>query len=465
MYEPKTIRHAILPLSWINFLLGMAVFNLELKRFTKLFEYLYTLCFLVVLNMVGFFWLTHFSDYVIIYAFDMTQVVLKVIFCLNMLVMNVLVIASRYNAQKLRSAIMLIESCNQKLETMGLPNKYQDLFEYQITSLTLSGCCIFLYMAVVYYFNFKESTPPLMKLCLTLIAIISSINIAVCSASFCTWIKYKILNAFDCSRGKHYLKLKFGQLNKLLRGMLTTTKNSPQHKRVLAMNYDFKNKKFTSLRNDVKGSDGNASTMRAVKQVHLELIKISRIINASYGIQVLLMMTLSSTFTIGFLYISYRIIWMDLTTDELLHELIPTLCCIFINMWQMFYVNRACTKTSIEAEDIGDIVCELYEPSTSKEFRAEIQDFTLQLIQNPLVFTACGFFDLGNTFIQGVHRFLFIIGILEGEMNARRLFVFFLGSRVDHYVSRDPDSGWRHNKNKVLKLHARHCRQSNFIKC
>ncbi|XP_076763180.1 uncharacterized protein LOC143430686 [Xylocopa sonorina] len=388
MYDPKTINHAILPLSWINFLLGMAEFNFESKRFTKFFEYLYTVCSLLILNTACSYWLTRFTEYVVIYTFNGTQALLRIVFGLNMFALNVLVIASRYNAKKLRSAMSLLESCNRKLETMGLPNKYHDLFEYQITCLTLSGCSMFLYTAVVYYFNFEPSTPVLIKLSLTVIAVISSINITVCSASFCIWI--------------NYLKLKFGQLNKLLRGMLTTTNDSPQHKRVLAMNYDFKNKKFTSLRNgDVKGSDGNASTMRAVKQMHLELIKISRIINASYGIQILIMMTLSSIFTIGLLYTSYRIIWLDLTTDELLQQLIPTLCCIFTNVWQMFYVNRACTKTSTEAEDIGDIVCELYEPSTSKEFRAEIQDFTLQLIQNPLVFTACGFFELGNTFIQG----------------------------------------------------------------
>ncbi|KAL2746788.1 putative gustatory receptor 28b [Vespula maculifrons] len=50
----------------------------------------------------------------------------------------------------------------------------------------------------------------------------------------------------------------------------------------------------------------------------------------------------------------------------------------------------------------GDIVCELYEPSTSKEFRAEIRDFTLQLIQNPLTFTTCGFFYLDHTLIRNV---------------------------------------------------------------
>ncbi|XP_043487493.1 uncharacterized protein LOC122514623 [Polistes fuscatus] len=56
----------------------------------------------------------------------------------------------------------------------------------------------------------------------------------------------------------------------------------------------------------------------------------------------------------------------------------------------------------------GDILCELYEPSTSKEFRAEVFDFTLQLLQNPLSFTSCGFFDLDYTLIRNEIRRLTI---------------------------------------------------------
>ncbi|KAK2575947.1 hypothetical protein KPH14_007309 [Odynerus spinipes] len=44
----------------------------------------------------------------------------------------------------------------------------------------------------------------------------------------------------------------------------------------------------------------------------------------------------------------------------------------------------------------------MYEPSASKELRSEIRNFIHQLIQNPLTFTACGFFDLDHTFIQNV---------------------------------------------------------------
>ncbi|KAL2746801.1 gustatory receptor for sugar taste 43a-like [Vespula maculifrons] len=50
----------------------------------------------------------------------------------------------------------------------------------------------------------------------------------------------------------------------------------------------------------------------------------------------------------------------------------------------------------------GDILYELYEPSTSRKFRDEIRDFTFQLVQNRLTFTACGFYDLNHTFVYSI---------------------------------------------------------------
>ncbi|KAF7413827.1 hypothetical protein HZH68_002316 [Vespula germanica] len=57
---------------------------------------------------------------------------------------------------------------------------------------------------------------------------------------------------------------------------------------------------------------------------------------------------------------------------------------------------------SLHATDTGDILCELYEPSTSNEFRTEIRDFTIQFIQNPLTLTCCGIFDLDYTLLRSV---------------------------------------------------------------
>lgn len=59
--------------------------------------------------------------------------------------------------------------------------------------------------------------------------------------------------------------LRFKQLNDLLQRMLTTTPDSPQHKRVLKMKDDWNKIFITSAAQQPRKTKDNTETMRAVK--------------------------------------------------------------------------------------------------------------------------------------------------------------------------------------------------------
>nr|XP_050845478.1 putative gustatory receptor 28b [Vespula vulgaris] len=177
-----------------------------------------------------------------------------------------------------------------------------------------------------------------------------------------------------------YVKILFGQLNAVLQNMLTTTIDSPQHKRVLRMKDNWEDDSLLSTIYRTYKANENLKKLKRVKQIHLELIKCAGIINEAYGLQILMSMS-SSVFIIIIHDVMYQLVQ---------NRLKFTACVLIL------------CHISLHATNTGDILCELYEPSTSNEFRAEIRDFTLQLIQNPLSFTICGFFDLDYTLIRNV---------------------------------------------------------------
>lgn len=78
----------------------------------------------------------------------------------------------------------------------------------------------------------------------------------------------------------------------------------------------------------------------------------------------------------------------------------------------------------------------------------QIRDFTLQVIQNPLVFTACGFITIDRSFLQSVTR-------LPNFMTALVTFPFidrsilFLGGEDNHHVPCDRDSNGRSSKGQI----------------
>ncbi|XP_033303055.1 putative gustatory receptor 28b [Bombus bifarius] len=388
MFKPKTLRQTIVPSLVMNFLFGMGISDVFSKKPSKLIEYAYTLCVLILVNVVGILMVPYFNKYYIISMLSLSRVAFKLLIYANLWTLSTLIAASRLNAQKLRTLIALVETNDQAMERIGLPRMYRTLFMYQIKEFVVYGFITVVFVAVTSKWHFATSTPTMMKLCLSLVAHVPFVVIYVSSATFGFWV--------TC------LRLKLHQLNQLLHSMLATmTPESSLHKRFLQTKNDFENNKFWSFRNE-QGSHGNTNKIRSIKQMHLKIIKIVKVVNDAFGMQILLLMITSVIFTITFLYILYRIIWLDLTMDELIKELVSVICWFLVYASQILHVNHVCAKTNSEVTIMGDVICDLYEPSTSNEFRAEIRNFTLQLIQNPVVFTARGYFNLDHTFIQAV---------------------------------------------------------------
>ncbi|XP_043487494.1 putative gustatory receptor 28b [Polistes fuscatus] len=142
--------------------------------------------------------------------------------------------------------------------------------------------------------------------------------------------------------------------------MLTTTVDLPQHAKVLRMKDNWENDLSLSIIYRTYKANENLIKLKRIEEIHLELIKCARNANDAYGIHIL--MSISTAFFL-----------ITIAAYNLLH-----------------------------AKNTGDILCELYEPSISKELRAEIRDFIIQLIQNPLLLTTCGFFNLDYTLITNV---------------------------------------------------------------
>ncbi|XP_014612275.1 PREDICTED: gustatory and pheromone receptor 32a-like [Polistes canadensis] len=192
--------------------------------------------------------------------------------------------------------------------------------------------------------------------------------------------------------------MKFSQLNVVLKFMLTTTIDLPQHKRVFEF---WNNDSCLSDIHETYKSDTNIIKLKQIRELHLELIKCAKNINDAYGLHIL--MSISTSFIL-IIAVSYSQYYFMKSTDYDQH--IFPLCSFFYwnfhNAFKIWIVCYVCSSTATEATNTGDILCEMHEPSTSMEFRQEVYNFTLQLVQNPLSFNACGFFDLNNRLIYGV---------------------------------------------------------------
>ncbi|KAL2725482.1 gustatory and pheromone receptor 32a-like [Vespula squamosa] len=170
-------------------------------------------------------------------------------------------------------------------------------------------------------------------------------------------------------------QIKFGQLNELLKGMLTTTIHSPQHKRVLCMRNRMSDSPSSGIHRTDKSNE-DLIKIRKAKEIHLELIKCARNINDAYGLHILLSITTAFILiTIMSYNLYYFFIILDYRTQ--LYLILTFIYWIFYFAIKIIIICHVCARTI-----------------------AEICDFTVQVIKNPLTLTCCGIFDLDHTLIR-----------------------------------------------------------------
>ncbi|KAL2725492.1 putative gustatory receptor 28b [Vespula squamosa] len=146
--------------------------------------------------------------------------------------------------------------------------------------------------------------------------------------------------------------------------MLTTTIDSPQHKRVL------RTRKNDSPSFDVHRkykSNEDVIKIKKAKEIHLELIKCARNTNDAYNLHILISIPTTSIFILS---LEYR-------TQPIKFYL--------YSYWISYFGLKIITVCYVCATTV-----------------TEICNFTLQLIQNPLLFTSYGFFDLNYTVICSI---------------------------------------------------------------
>ncbi|XP_047344315.1 uncharacterized protein LOC124946919 [Vespa velutina] len=152
-----------------------------------------------------------------------------------------------------------------------------------------------------------------------------------------------------------FIKLELSQLNKLLKNMLTTTIDSPQHKRVLRR----KNiRKKEPLFDDIRGMYKSKEDVRRIKkarEIHLEIIKCARTVNDCFGIHILFSI---STALILITIMSYNIFDLLKTTNGLQQ--------ILQNYSFLYWVFHFAIKIVIVSHVCARTVTEKFQPKTER---------------------------------------------------------------------------------------------------
>ncbi|KAK0171751.1 hypothetical protein PV328_005160 [Microctonus aethiopoides] len=148
--------------------------------------------------------------------------------------------------------------------------------------------------------------------------------------------------------------------------------------------------------------DSTNDILRIAKRLHLELCGLCGEFSKIYGIQIAIILAESIVSVVGFIFSFYTIMAISkMNTEAKIFRVIFLIIRLSSIYLSVCVANISSANTIMEWEKTGRILHELEIVSNNKEHRRQICQFSLQIIQNPLSFTACGLISLGYDFLHG----------------------------------------------------------------
>ncbi|XP_035723118.1 uncharacterized protein LOC118442063 [Vespa mandarinia] len=135
--------------------------------------------------------------------------------------------------------------------------------------------------------------------------------------------------------------------------------------------------------------------LRTIRQIHLELYRVSNNLSNMYGIQISLEMAMCvmlNTYVLYNFYVKYKEEISN--THELIFQFIRALLLFLQHSTKIFFVNYICDITTKEADRTNEIIHTFYGQNTDFEIHEEVEVFSLQMMRHHNAYTAFGLYNL-----------------------------------------------------------------------
>ncbi|XP_046490073.1 putative gustatory receptor 28a [Neodiprion pinetum] len=391
---PGTLRAAFAPTCTLNLIFGIDVLYYPKDKPRPLLSVIWALLTLtmdvVLLKMANFPELKVFMGSTIAATNYRLNAHIHTIF------IAVSMFTSQFRSQATRNTFRKIISINAKLKTLGISYDYESVYKTQIIELVIG----FTYMTILQIFDFlfvgldypNESAR-------------TSFLLGTHHHMFFTFIfdfTYNTSIRYFCNR--------FRRLNSLLVELELQRKGRMQPSQESVSTFSRRN---SLVSNEIQGSAVSNRLMdnqrllhiaKVVRKLHGDLCTTAMELSRIFGFQVFLSIALSFGVSIALLYTGYTLA-ADSPSSSMLDDVMVKIAAV---LWIGFYIMKitwlviGCTATTREAKKTGELIKNILESAAiyNKDIRDEIYILTLQLMQNPLCFTAQGFFTLDYTLLS-----------------------------------------------------------------
>ncbi|KAL0116051.1 hypothetical protein PUN28_011125 [Cardiocondyla obscurior] len=136
--------------------------------------------------------------------------------------------------------------------------------------------------------------------------------------------------------------------------------------------------------------ENHTHLLQIIKQVHLELSKVSKLICSAFGIQIAWEVGSVILSVINILFSFYHPLFIQKADIPLRHTFMAILLCL-INFLKIFLLSRACKNAADEGNKAIELIHITHGSNTEDSIKQEeIQQFGIQILQSPVTFYVFG---------------------------------------------------------------------------
>ncbi|KAG8034996.1 hypothetical protein G9C98_005418, partial [Cotesia typhae] len=376
IFRPSNLTESMLPILLCNWIFGNQLIQYPNRNFIFLQKYPY---FIFIISVYAVSWslsIVYFlSETVMNYQENLYWIVTGVsllIFCVNI----ILGLVFKKKSQMIYERSLKVD---KKLEDLGVAVNCQKTFSYSFIAIIIFIITALLLNLMTVLWT--VSSTDVVADTFAIFALNHPIHINyLFSLTFCTLIRH--------------MCLRFRKINKALSKFIALQSSDL----ILIKN----NESITENRIVFSQTSKRLNhSIQTLKNIHLELTSLCEKITQIFGVQ--LIMTIVSSFVlITFLSYDLYLTARDpevMNSDKIFESLILSSWMI-VNVINFQFINYIAARAVHEWSQTGRIIHNLKSKSQDTDLCLTIQKFSLQMLQNPLKFSPCGFIDLGFPFVR-----------------------------------------------------------------
>ncbi|XP_057331913.1 putative gustatory receptor 28b isoform X2 [Microplitis mediator] len=377
-YKPKNLIESLLPILVFNWIFGHQLLQYPIKDFEFFQTFFYSI--LIVTFFYSALGYTMWYCYKLPW-FSYQENIFFITVIVNILILCVNFVLGWIFKNRSRIISMRCLRVDEKLRDLGMTINNQQAYNYsaKLTIFWIMSVFILNFISTLWSHDRWHYLQNL--------AVVSTVQHAIHANS--------LVDLSFCSLIRH-MELRFKNINSaLLKFQIIPFEVLSMSTNQFNQNEKIVGNRAILSRNTLKNFN---YVLPILKNSHLELTSLCGEITQIFGLQ--LIMTISSSFILitTMLYNLYLLILnTEFTNTDKIYRVMIFVSWVINNGLKIIFINHTCSKTISQA---GKIIHECEIKSQDADFCRQIQQFSIQILQNPLYFSPCGLISLGYTLMR-----------------------------------------------------------------